>query len=90
MNHPDTVSVSCTLLKILLLQKCTSTAEISFSVGDGVWILQEEVEDGGREWQREKNERGPLSGKVEIRWRRRGDVAVEGHVEWKRWDHRWL
>lgn len=92
MNQPDTVSVSCTLLKILSLQKFISTAEISCSIGDGVWILEVEVveDGGGREWQREKNELGPLLGKVEIRWRRRGDVVVEGHVEWKRWDQRWL
>lgn len=33
---------------------------------------------------------GPPSGKVEMRWRRSDDVAVEGHVEWKRRNQRWL
>lgn len=51
------------------------------------------VEDGevevGRGKETEKKERGPPFGKVEMRWRRQGEEAVEGHVEWHIFDQRW-
>lgn len=37
--------------------------------------------------EREKKERGP-PGKEEMRWRRSGEVVVDGHVEWHMWDQR--
>lgn len=38
--------------------------------------------------EREKKERGP-PGKEERRWRRRGEVVVEGKVEWQMVVQRW-